>query len=981
MSQLSQPNYQDKPLSSQNEENPAQENATNLAAQAPPEKNKKENTQPASTRPGVFIKGARTHNLKNIDVTIPRNKLVVVTGVSGSGKSSLAFDTLYAEGHRRYVESMSSYIRQFLERIPKPDVDFIQGIAPAIAIEQKTTSKNPRSTVGTVTEIYDYLRLLYARIGKTYSKDTNELVLKHTPEDVLFQVKLFDARTKFYICFPFPHHKITKKKERTFKEELQNLKQKGFTRLVKGEALFDLSAEADEKKLNKLSKAEQGELLVLADRLAYRENEEVFQRVTEAVETCFRESGGYAILRVLGGRDYQFSDKLELNGIEYAEPTPQLFAFNSPVGACPTCQGFGRIQGIDEDAVIPNKALSIRDGAIVCWNSDKHSRHLRDLIRVAGELKISIDEPYRALTAKAKKVIWQGSKKSNFLGIKGFFKEIEREAQYKMHYRVLISRYRGYTVCTDCHGARLRKDALQVCVAKKTLADIVEMTIGEAYEFFKDIEISRFDKAVASTILEEIERRLSYLVEVGLDYLTLSRPSQTLSGGESQRINLATSLGSSLVGSLYILDEPSIGLHQRDSARLIRILRKLRDIGNTVIVVEHDREIIEAADIILDLGPKAGRHGGQLIFNGTYAEILKSESSVTGKYLTGKNIIPLPESRRKPDFSHAIEVRGAMENNLKNLDVKFPLGVMTCLTGVSGSGKSTLVTDILHHGLLKQKVGTAEKVGTHKEILGGELISKIEMVDQSPIGRSSRSNPATYLKVFDEIRSIFAHTTYAKAKGWEPGYFSFNVPGGRCESCTGEGVIRIEMQFLADIETVCEHCKGRRYKEETLSALYNGKSIADVLDMTVSEAIDFFQDSRTLSRKLNILEDVGLGYLQLGQSASTLSGGEAQRLKLALHISSIESRNALFIFDEPTTGLHFDDIQKLILCFKRLLEQGNTLIIIEHNLDVIKQADWIIDLGPEAGNGGGKIIVEGTPEDVAATEASYTGKYLKEYMA
>ncbi|ACF14157.1 excinuclease ABC, A subunit [Chloroherpeton thalassium ATCC 35110] len=979
MSQSSKPNHQNEPISLQNENPPVQKQAASLA-EMPSEDSEKENSQFVSRHSGVFIKGARTHNLKNIDVAIPRNKLVVISGVSGSGKSSLAFDTLYAEGHRRYVESMSSYIRQFLERIPKPDVDFIQGIAPAIAIEQKTTSKNPRSTVGTVTEIYDYLRLLFARIGKTYSKDTNELVLKHTPEDVLFQVKLFEERTKFYIGFPFPHHKLAKKKERSFSDELQNLKQKGFTRIVKGETIFDLSSEQDENKLTKLNKSEQSELLVLTDRLAYREDEELFHRVTEAVETCFRESGGYATVRVLGGRDYQFSDKLELNGIEYEEPTPQLFAFNSPVGACPTCQGFGRIPGVDEDAVVPNKALSIRDGAIACWNSDKHSRHLRDLIRVASEHKIPLDEPYGSLSENAKKIIWQGAKNSDFLGVKGFFKEIEREAQYKMHYRVLLSRYRGYTVCPDCQGTRLRKDALQVRVAKMTLADIVEMTIGEAYQFFKNIEISRFDKAVASTILEEILRRLSYLVEVGLDYLTLSRPSQTLSGGESQRINLATSLGSSLVGSLYILDEPSIGLHQRDSARLIRILRKLRDIGNTVIVVEHDREIIEAADIILDLGPKAGRHGGELIFHGTYEDILQSASSVTGKYLTGKNIIPLPEKRREPDFSRAIEVQGAMENNLKNLDVKFPLGVMTCVTGVSGSGKSTLVTDILYLGLLKQKVGTAEKVGTHKALLGGEQISKIELVDQSPIGRTSRSNPATYLKIFDEIRSIFAHTTYAKAKGWEPGYFSFNIPGGRCETCAGEGVIHIEMQFLADIETVCEDCHGRRYKAETLSALYNGKSIADVLDMTVTEAIEFFQDHRALSRKLSILEDVGLGYLQLGQSASTLSGGEAQRLKLALHISSIESRNALFIFDEPTTGLHFDDIQKLIQCFNQLLAQGNTLIIIEHNLDVIKQADWIIDLGPDAGNRGGEIVAAGVPESIAAAEASFTGKYLKEYL-
>ncbi len=928
----------------------------------------------------ILIKGAKTHNLKNLDVSIPKNKLIVVTGVSGSGKSSLAFDTLYAEGHRRYVESMSSYIRQFLERIPKPDVEYIQGIAPAIAIEQKTTSKNPRSTVGTVTEIYDYLRLLFARIGKTYSKDTNELVLKHTPEDVLFQVKLFDVGTRFYICFPFPHHKVTKKKERTFKEEIKNLKQKGFTRLILGEEVYSLTDVQDEKKLYKLPEKKHSECMVLVDRLKFKEDEDLYNRVTEAVETAFRESGGYAVVRVLDGRDHHFSDKLELNGIEYSEPTPQLFAFNSPVGACPTCQGFGRIPGLDEDAVVPNKALSIRDGAIACWNSDKHSRHLRDLIRIAPQYKISLDEPYSKLSQSAKKTIWEGCKKSGYVGVKGFFKDIEKESQYKMHYRVLLSRYRGYSVCPDCEGSRLCQDALIVKIAKKNLADIVQLTIGQAYEFFKTIEISRFDKDVAQTILNEIQRRLGYLVEVGLDYLTLNRPSQTLSGGESQRINLATSLGSSLVGSLYILDEPSIGLHQRDSARLIKILRKLRDIGNTVLVVEHDREIIEAADIVLDLGPKAGRLGGEVIFQGTPQAILSDEKSLTGKYLNGKNAIALPESRRNISFTPCLEIQGAMENNLKNIDVQFPLHVMTCVTGVSGSGKSTLIHDILCNGILKRKTGTAEKVGTHKQILGDQYIEKVELVDQSPIGRTSRSNPATYLKIFDDIRSLFSQTPYAKLKGWEPGYFSFNIPGGRCETCTGEGVIRIEMQFLADIETECEECKGLRYKPDTLMATYDGKNIADVLALTIDEACEFFEGHRNISRRLNVLKDVGLGYLKLGQSANTLSGGEAQRLKLAAHIASQDTHNTLFVFDEPTTGLHFDDIQKLIVCFNRLINQGNTLVIIEHNLDVIKQADWIIDLGPDAGSRGGELVVTGTPEDVCKNASSYTARYLKEYL-
>ncbi|KER09268.1 MAG: excinuclease ABC subunit A [[Candidatus Thermochlorobacteriaceae] bacterium GBChlB] len=932
------------------------------------------------TRKGIFIKGARTHNLKNIDVLIPRHQLVVITGVSGSGKSSLAFDTLYAEGHRRYVESMSSYIRQFLERLPKPDVDFISGIAPAIAIEQKTISKNPRSTVGTVTEIYDYLRLLFARIGKTYSKDTNELVLKHSPEDALIQLRLLDEGAKFYVCFPLPHHKTEKDKARTFKEELQTLKQKGFFRIVRGEDILDIGDAETEKKLSTLPKKEQEKLLVLADRLVLKHDNDLYQRVTEAVETAFREAHGYCTIRVLGSRDYEFSDKFELNGIEYEEPTPQLFAFNSPFGACPTCQGFGRVSGIDEDAVVPSKALSIRDGAIVCWNSDKHSKHLRDLIRIASKHAVALDVPYGKLPAATRKLIWDGVPKEGFAGITGFFKEIEREAQYKMHYRVLLNRYRGYSTCPDCGGARLREAARLVRVSGKTIADVVQMTIGEAFEFIRSLEISRFDREVAQTILNELERRLGYLVEVGLDYLTLDRPSSTLSGGESQRINLSTSLGSSLQGSIYILDEPSIGLHQRDSARLIRILRRLRDIGNTVVVVEHDREIMEAADVLIDLGVGAGRHGGEITFQGSPGEIFSSTTSLTGKYLREKFAIPVPTERRKPNFEKAIDIEGALENNLRNIDVKIPLGVMTCVTGVSGSGKSTLINDVLYLGILKQTVGTAERVGAHRALRGAKLISKMELVDQSPIGRTSRSNPATYLKIFDDIRALFAQTQYAKLKGWDTGYFSFNIPGGRCEACQGEGVIRVEMQFLADIETPCEACNGKRYKPDTLNALYNGKSIADVLDMTIADASEFFAEKKNIAKKLNVLIDVGLGYLQLGQSGSTLSGGEAQRLKLAYHIAANDSRNSLFIFDEPTTGLHFDDIQKLIKCFNRLIDQDNTLVIIEHNLDVIKQADWIIDMGPEAGDKGGEIVAQGTPEDVAKSEQSHTGRYLRDVL-
>jgi excinuclease ABC subunit A len=938
--------------------------------------------QRTTTQSGsIFIKGARTHNLKNIDVEILRNKLVVITGVSGSGKSSLAFDTLYAEGHRRYVESMSSYIRQFLERMPKPDVDYIQGVAPAIAIEQKTISKNPRSTVGTVTEIYDYLRLLFARIGKTYSPDTNEMVQKHTTEDVLYQLKALDEGTKFYIGFPLPQHKTEKDKPLTFKEELQTMKQKGFFRMANGDALLDLNDADTEKKISAFTKKEQAKLLVVTDRLALNQDDETYQRISEAVETSFAESNGYCTVRVLGGRDYAFSEKFDLNGTEYEEPSPQMFAFNSPVGACPTCLGTGRVSGIDEDAVVPNRALSLRDGAIVCWNSDKHSMHLRQLIRIAAKHDIALDTPYGKLPAATRKLIWNGVPKDDFAGIHGFFKDIEKEAQYKMHYRVLLNRYRGYSTCPDCNGSRLKKNALYVRVGGKTIHDIVMMTIGEAREFVQTISISRFDKDIAATVLTELEKRLGYLVEVGLDYLSLERPANTLSGGESQRINLATSLGSSLVGSIYILDEPSIGLHQRDSARLIQILKKLRDIGNTVIVVEHDREIMEAADIILDLGPEAGRHGGNLVFQGSAKDILLDTKSVTGKYLRDKNAIPVPAKRRAVNLDHALEIRGAMENNLKNIDVQFPLGVMTCVTGVSGSGKSTLVGDILYLGILKQKVGTAEKVGTHQSLKGIEHITKVELVDQSPIGRTSRSNPATYLKIFDDIRELFAQTPVAKLKGWSAGYFSFNVPGGRCETCAGEGVIHVEMQFLADMDVPCEDCKGRRYKPDTLEATHKGKSIADVLDMTIDEALQFFSDQKNIVKKMKVLSDVGLGYLQVGQAGSTLSGGEAQRLKLAFHIASQESKNCLFIFDEPTTGLHFDDIQKLIRCFARLIENGNTLVIIEHNLDVIKQADWVVDLGPEAGERGGELIAFGTPEEVAKSTRSLTAEYLRDYLS
>lgn len=937
----------------------------------------------AAALPDIVLRGIRTHNLKNITVAIPRNRFVVLTGVSGSGKSSLAFDTLYAEGHRRYVESLSAYVRQFLERMPRPDIEIVEGIAPAIAIEQKTIPKNPRSTVGTVSEIYDYLRLLYARIGKIYSRDTSELVLRHTPEDLSCQARFFDEGTRFQVGFPFPCHKDAALHECSAKEEIANLLKKGFFRIIEGDSVLDLNEEKSCSRIGAMSRDELSGLLVLVDRFVAREDDKTYSRIEQAAETAFGESGGYAVLKVVGGRTFQFSDRLELNGIEYQEPSPQLFAFNSPIGACTMCQGFGRIAGIDEDAVIPDKSLSIAEGAIVCWNSEKYRWNWKRLMKVAGKVGIPVDEPYEKLSHLHKEMIWKGiaGQEESYDGIWPFFAEIERDAGYKMHYRVFLSRYRGYATCPECEGSRLNADARLVRISGRNIGEVTRMNIGEAYEFFTSLDISTFDRKVAEAVLEEILKRLTYLLEVGLNYLSLDRLTHTLSGGEFQRINLSTSIGSPLVGAIYILDEPSIGLHQSDSARLIRLLRKLRDLGNTVVVVEHDREIIEAADVVIDLGPGAGRFGGEVVFQGAIADMTASGASLTADYLTGRKIIPVPAGRRKPDFSKAIEIRGAMQNNLKNIDVRFPIGVMTCVTGVSGSGKSTLVNDILKNGILREKEGGIDKVGTHRSIAGAGLIDRVEHVDQSPIGRSSRSNPATYMKIFDDIRALFAQTRDAKARGWKAGYFSFNIPGGRCESCAGEGSVKIEMQFLADIEAVCEECNGLRYKPETLAIRYNGLSIAEVLDLTVSEAIGFFGTEKALTRKLQVLDEVGLGYIRLGQSSSTLSGGEAQRLKLAGFIARADVEHTLFLFDEPTTGLHFDDIGKLIRCFEKLLDQHNTLIIIEHNPDVIKQADWVIDLGPGAGDKGGELVAEGTPETIAGVRASLTGRHLQDYLA
>jgi excinuclease ABC subunit A len=932
------------------------------------------------TLPDIVLGGVTTHNLKNVTVRIPRNRFVVLTGLSGSGKSSLAFDTLYAEGHRRYVESLSAYVRQFLERIPKPEIETVEGIAPAIAIEQKSIPKNPRSTVGTVSEIYDYLRLLYARIGKIYSRDTSELVLKHTPEDVGLQARFFEDGTRFYVGYPFPCHHDSSHHDCPVSEELKNLLQKGFFRLLREEVVLDISDAATRTEVEGMERKSFQNLLVLVDRFVAKQDEKVYGRVAQAAETCFAESGGNAVIRVAGGKDFKFSDRLELNGTVYQEPSPQLFAFNSPIGACSVCQGFGRIAGIDEDAVVPDKSRSLAEGAILCWNSEKYSWYLKQLLSIAPDVGIPVDVPYEKLGYLHKEMIWKGIPEKKYRGLRPFFTDIEKDAGYKVHFRVFLSRYRGYATCPECEGSRLNADARQVRVSGKNIGEVTRMTIADAHAFFTNLEISSFDRSVADSVLQEIIKRLGYLLDVGLDYLTLDRLTHTLSGGEFQRINLSTSLGSPLVGAIYILDEPSIGLHQSDSARLVALLKRLRDLGNTVVVVEHDREIIEAADEVIDLGPRAGRLGGEIVFHGPPSDMENAAGSLTADYVTGRKRIPVPEKRRKPDFSSCIEITGAMQNNLRNIDVAFPLGVMTCVTGVSGSGKSTLVNDILKLGIIKEKDGSREKVGTHRTMTGIELVESVEHVDQSPIGKSSRSNPATYLKLFDDIRQLFASTRDARERGWKPGYFSFNIPGGRCEACAGEGSVKIEMQFLADIEAVCEDCGGKRYKPATLEVKYKGLSIAEVLDLTVSEAKEFFSADKVIQKKLNVLDEVGLEYIRLGQSSSTLSGGEAQRLKLAHFISRADISNTLFIFDEPTTGLHFDDILKLVKCFEKLLEHDNSLVIIEHNPDIIKQADWVIDLGPGAGVRGGEVVAVGTPEEICANEASLTGKHLRPYL-
>jgi excinuclease ABC subunit A len=917
----------------------------------------------------LVVRGARVNNLKNISLDLPRNALIVVTGVSGSGKSSLAFDTIYAEGQRRYVESLSSYARQFLERMEKPDVDLIQGISPAIAIEQKTTSRNPRSTVATTTEIYDYGRLLFGRIGRTMCPKCGTEVRRDTVSTAVDRVLQEPDGTKLVVTFPLPEHS-----GRSLPEEIAVLRQRGFFRLWKDGAIIDIERETVPGRSKK-------GLAVVVDRLVVRSDDKEFRtRLADSIQTAFSEGGGYAhAQRADGGVPLSFTQHLECpnDRTRFEEPDPRMFSFNNPVGACPECQGFGRAIGIDMDLVVPDPSKTLRQGAVVPWTFPRWREYYLDLIKAAPKNGLPLDVPWRDLSPAHKALIQEGGQ--GFDGLGAFFRYLEKRS-YKLHYRVFMSRFRGYTTCPACAGSRLRKEALYLHVGGKTIHDVVRMTIDDAKVFFESLQLTPYEYGVARRIVEEIRKRLTFLAEVGIGYLSLDRLSMTLSGGESQRINLATSLGSSLMGSLYVLDEPSIGLHPRDSQRLIAMLRSLRDLGNTVMVVEHDEEMMRAADVIVDLGPKAGEQGGEVVFAGPIPDLLASGQGLTSEYLSGVRTIPVP-ARRRPDTESSIYIRGAAEHNLKGIDVRIPLGMFVCITGVSGSGKSTLVHNLLYAGLQKLKGGFEGTVGKMKGIDGAERVDRVELVDQSPIGRSPRSNPVTYIKVFDQIRDLLASTPAAKVKGFKPGHFSFNVPGGRCETCEGDGVQRIEMQFLADLYLTCESCKGKRFKQEVLDIRFRGKSIDDILRLTVAEGIRFFgeyPESQRVAKRLSVLADVGLGYLRLGQPATTLSGGEAQRIKLAHHLTATdEAGRGLFIFDEPTTGLHLDDIATLLKCFEALLTAGHSLVVIEHNLHVIKSADLVIDLGPDAGDKGGEVVAVGTPEEVARNHRSLTGKFLR----
>ena len=917
----------------------------------------------------ISIKGARVNNLKNIDVDIPRNKLVVITGLSGSGKSSLAFDTLYAEGQRRYVESLSSYARQFLGRMSKPECDFIKGIPPAIAIEQKVNSRNPRSTVGTSTEIYEYLRLLYSRVGKTYSPISGQEVKKHSTEDIVNCMLSYPEGTRYTVLTP-----IRLREDRTLQQQLEIDLKQGFNRIeVNGEM----------KRIDEYTPVAGDEVYLLVDRMAVANSKDAISRLTDSAETAMYEGDGNCLLRFYSADGstqlFSFSTKFEADGIKFEEPNDQMFSFNSPLGACPECEGFGKVIGIDEHLVIPNRALSVYDGAVLCWRGEKMGEWLQEFIHEAPAHDFPIFAPYYELTQEQKDYLWHGPR--NKACIDSFFKMLE-ENQYKIQYRVMLARYRGKTICPVCHGTRLKKEAGYVKVGGKSISQLVDLPIHDLKEFFRTLELDAHNTAIAKRILTEITNRINFLMDVGLGYLTLNRLSNSLSGGESQRINLATSLGSSLVGSLYILDEPSIGLHSRDTDKLIHVLRQLQQLGNTVVVVEHDEEIIRAADYIIDIGPRAGRLGGKVVYQGDMKDLQKDSDSYTVRYLLGEETIPLPEHRRP--WNNYIEIKGARENNLKGVEARFPLNVMTVVTGVSGSGKSTLVRDIFYRALKRELDECNERPGEFTSI-GGDLqnLRNVEFVDQNPIGKSSRSNPVTYIKAYDEIRKLWAdHQPLAKQMGYSAGYFSFNSEGGRCEECKGEGTITVEMQFMADLVLECESCHGKRFKADTLEVKFHDMNIYDVLEMTVNQAIEFFTQhgQKKIVKKLQPLQDVGLGYIKLGQASSTLSGGENQRVKLAFYLSQEKADPTMFIFDEPTTGLHFHDIKKLLEAFDALIRRGHSIVIIEHNLDVVKCADHVIDLGPEGGDKGGNIVATGTPEEVAKCAASYTGQFLQEKL-
>ena len=911
----------------------------------------------------ILIKGAKLHNLKNITVGIPRNKLVVITGLSGSGKSSLAFDTLYAEGQRRYVESLSSYARQFLGKLDKPKVDNIIGIAPAIAIQQKVNTSNPRSTVGTSTEVYDYLKLLFARIGKTYSPISGQEVKKHTVTDVVDAVMRYPEGTKLLLLAP-----VSIPKDRTVEQVLKLLLQQGYVRILYKEEIIRIEEDNLPKNLDNFQ--------LVVDRVIVRHDEDFQHRLADAVDTAFFEGKGECYIQEMDGVvQTHFSNRFELDGITFLEPNVHLFSFNNPYGACPKCDGYGDTIGLDEDLIVPNTGLSVYENAIYPWRGETMSWFRDQLVNNAYKFDFPIHKPWFELTDEQKQLVWDGNK--YFTGLTYFFKELE-EKSYKIQNRVLLARYRGKTRCHECHGKRLRKEANYVKIAGKSISDLVELPIEELQVFFKELKLTDYEQEVAKRLLLEINNRLQFLTDVGLGYLTLNRKSNTLSGGESQRINLATSLGSSLVGSMYILDEPSIGLHPRDTERLISVLKSLRDLGNTVIVVEHDEDIMKAADYIIDIGPEAGTHGGEVVATGTYNELLKA-NTLTGKYLSGRLTIEIPKKRRTSP--HYITLVGCRENNLKNIDVTFPLDMLTVVTGVSGSGKSTLVKKLLYPAIQKELDLGGEKIGQFTKIEGKyKHLQSVEFVDQNPIGKSTRSNPITYIKAYDDIRTLFASQKLAKMRNFQSKHFSFNVDGGRCEVCKGEGEVTIEMQFMADVHLTCEACGGKRFKKEVLEVMYEGKNIDDLLNITIDDAVAFFQKHKQtkIAEKLKPLQDVGLGYVTLGQSSSTLSGGEAQRIKLASFLSKSDSKEkVLFIFDEPTTGLHFHDIRKLLDSLQALIEKGHSVIIIEHNVEMIKSADYVIDLGLEGGAKGGKLVATGTPEEIAKNKKSYTGKYLK----